>query len=339
MPITIPVPNFRIPRRLIQWMQVNNVRERVFSAEQVFFKKNLDSNVRAHSLVQYARQVLSRLPAEMENLISTSPSACVDYASHLRRSMSLEVPQEIVDACAADQTWVVKMSEVLGRRIEHLEHLIVRPESYVEYAVATRGRVPEMEDRILFSEDGSSLHDRALFAFKLIERTVGNGYGPPKHEILEDQRLKDLMKRDVDVVLKLMEFLSRRSAKLPGEFHQVFAGDGERLFKLAEHLRARLPLELERTWEGAKQDLVQYAIRWVRGPLPESLEDSLVGDTKAVYDYAFQVIRGFSSPRLGDTLHNFMLMAEQSENVRRYVAECDRIEAWKKTIDNMEMAD
>jgi len=337
MPIP-PVPNFRVPRRLIQWMQNNNVCERLPQSEQIFFKKNLSVETRAISLVSYARLIHLRLPSEMEAVITEVPSVCVEYAGFLRRFLSQEVPAEIIDACCADQSWVVKMSEVLGRRIQHLEHLIVRPETYVEYAIAAKGRVPEMEERILFSEDGANLHDRALFAFKLIERTVGTGYGPIKHEILNDEKLKDLMKRDSNVVVSLMEFLGRRGSKLPSDFHQVFAGDGERLFKLAEHLRSRLPIELERTWEGGKRELVQYAIRFVRGPLPEDLEDVLIGDPKAIHDYAFQVIRGFSSPRLKDTLHACMVLGEQTEDVKRYVAECDRMEEWKRVIDNMEIA-
>lgn len=339
MPIP-PVPNFRVPRRLIQWMQANNVHERVHDSEHVFFKKNLSLDTKAIFLVNYARQVRLRLPSEMEAVIAEVPSACVEYAGLLRRAFILEVPEEIVDACRVDQSWVVKMAEVLGRRIQHLEHLIVRPETYVEYAMAVKGRVPEMEERILFSEDGANLHDRALWAFKLIERTVGvGGYGPIKHEILNDEKLKDLMKRDSNVVVHFMEFLGRRGNKLPSDFHHVFAGDGERLFKLAEHLRSRLPLELERTWEGAKKELVHYAVRWVRGPLPEDLEDVLIGDPKAIYDYAFQVIRGFASPRLKDTLHACMVLGEQTEEVKRYVAECDRIEEWKRLIESgIEMA-
>jgi hypothetical protein len=317
-------------------MQVNNVRERIPSAEPVFFKKNLSLEDRASNLVSYAK-IVGKLPSEMVAVIAQVPAFCVQYA-HL---MSAEdVPEEIIDGCSADQGWIVRMAGVLGKRILHLEHKIVSPEHYVEYASGVRCRVPEMEDRILFCEDGADIHHRAFAAFKLIEKTIGNGYGRPiNNEILEDQKLKDLMKKDRAVVAGLMEYLGRRSCKLPAEFHHVFAGSGEYLSKLSEHLRSRLSPELERTWEGGKRELVNYAVRWVRGPLPEGMEDVLIGDPKAIADYAFQVVRGFASPRLSDTLHNCLLISEQTEDVKRYIAECDRVEEMKRLIEaGIEMA-
>lgn len=326
-----PVPNFRVPSRLIAWMQDNSVRERIPQSEKVFFKKKIGVDVRACELVNYARLVTQITP-EMEAVISESPVACVEYARFLLR-MGREVPQEIVDACGTEQAWVVKMAEVLGKRIQHLEHKIVNPEWYVDYVSAVKSRVPELEDRVLFSDYLDNVKERGLAAVKLIERTAGHGYGSLKHEILEDQKLKDLIKQSLSAVNALMEFMGRRGSRLPGEFHHVFAGDGANLYRLAEHLRSRLPLELELTWEGARKELVQYASRWVRGPLPESLEDILIGDTKAITDYAFQVIRGYSSPRLNHTLHNCLLIGEQTEEVKRYVAECDRVAEMKRLIE------
>lgn len=324
-----PAPNFRVPKRLITWMEVNCVRERVLSAENVFFKTNIAVDVRAHALVQYAQQLagVHQLTPEMEVVISEVPSACVSYASTLRR-YGREVPQEIVDSCG---TLVPHMAGALGRRIPHLEHKIVNAADYLDYWSAVKVRVPEIEDRVLVGDSAPR------WAFKLIERVWGSGYGTPTHaaskEILADQKLKDLMKQDISVVASFMEFCARRSMKLPQEFHHLFAGDGGKLFALASHLRSRLPVELEMTWQGAKSELVQYAVRWVQGPLPEVLEDILIGDTKAITDYAFQVIRGFASPRLGDTLHNCLLIGDQTEEVQRYIAECDRIERWKSLIE------
>ena len=330
-PLPPPVPNFRVPSRLISWMQINNVRQRLPQSENVFFKEKLSVDFRACGLVNYA-MLVTHITPEMESVICKVPIACLEYASLLKRT-GRDVPQEIVDSCCVDQAWVVKMAGVLGTRIEHFEHKIVSPEWYVDYCTAARGRVPELEDRILFSNYLNNVKERASAALKLIERLAGHGYGSVKNEILNDQKLKDLIKQDVSVVASFMEFFTRRGGKLPSEFHGVFAGDGMRLFKLAEHLRSRLPVELEMTWQGAKSELVQYAFRWVRGPLPEGLEDVLIGDIKAITDYAFQVIRGFASPRLGDTLHNCLLIGEQTEEVQRYIAECDRIERWKSLIE------
>lgn len=328
--MTIPVPNFRVPNRLITWMQVNNVRTRVPSAEGVFFKSRLHIDVRAVGLVNYARLV-GKLPAEMEQVIAQCPSACVSYAGLIHHSF--EVSDEIVNACAVDQNWVVKMATTLHKRIPHLEHKIVHPELYVEYA-SVLGRVPEMEDRILFSEDGADRLKRAFAALKLIERTGSSGYGTPTHDTFTDQRIRDLLKSEPTAVLNLMSYLGRRNSKLPAEFHSVFAGNGENLSKLSEHLRSRLSPELEQTWQGAQAELVQYATRYVRGRLSEDLECILIGNTKAIHDYAFQVVRGYSSPRLGNVLHNYMVMTTDNEDVKRYIVECDRTEEMKKLIES-----
>lgn len=314
------IPNFRVPHRLIEWMQVNNIRERVPSREHLFFNEKTGIQYRANLLVAYARLV-GRLPDELEDVIAQCPVSCFGYASCLRNVS--EVSEKIEDGACADPGFLVKMAELFKRRIPRHEEKLT-PGLYVQYCSAVGERVPEIEERVFFSESVPN-EIRAKGAVALIKKLIGYGYGRPSNPIMDDAKIRGLIKDDPNSIMELMEILSSRGAKLDSEFFWSLRGNGHRLSKLAENIKGRLPLDLEATWEGYPQELVQYAAKWVRGPLPESLEYILLGDTKAVSDYAFQVIRANASPRLSGALHNFMVMS-QDENVRRYIGECERVE-------------
>lgn len=314
------IPNFRVPHRLIEWMQVHNVRERVPSREHLFFKDSLCVRTRTNSLVAYARLV-GRLPLEMEDLIAQVPIACFNYASFLRNIA--DISEKIEDGACVEPGLIVKMAGLFGKRIPRHEDKL-DADLYIEYCALFGERVPEIEERVFFSESAPR-EARAKSAVALIRKLIGFGYGRPSHAIMDDPRIRDLIKDEPNAVMTLMEIMSSRGAKLDGEFFWSLRGDGHRLFKLAENIKGRLPLDLEATWEGYPHELVKYAARWVRGPLPESLEYILLGDTQAVADYAFQVIRANASPRLSGALHNFMVMS-QDEHVRRYIGECERVE-------------
>lgn len=323
----LTIPNFRLPKRLVSWMQENGVRERVPSAEKVFFKENLDVRDRASGLVAYARQVIGlTLTPEMEDVLCESPDACVRYAE-IRRDVS----EKIINACGQDPIHVYKLATALNRRLPQFEDKIQHPEDYVKYAQGVGQRIPEIEDRVLFAPElDSKVLSRAVLDL-VFHLSSSSGYGQSSIEgPLQDERIKEILKKDKESVLELMRWISMRGSKLPSEFHYVFAGSGACLSSLSEHLRCRLPLDLELTWQGSPRELVNYARRWVRGRLPESMESVLFADKKAAVDYAFEVVRGFASPRLSDPLHNFLSISEADENIRRYVAECKRVDEYEK---------
>jgi hypothetical protein len=329
-------PKFRVPRRLITWMQVNGIQNRQISAEKVFLKDNPDTlNERAHALVDYAKQV-GRLDDQLEDVIAKVPSACLGYA-RIIKWLPGGTPQKIIDSCAADPLYVAKMAEAIGERIVHLEDNIQTPERYVDYAAAVHSRIPEMEDRILFS--GAFHSDIVAMAAKnLVERLEPHGYGNfCEGSAAHDQRIKNLIKASPEAVISYMEYVGRRGLKLDPEFHPCLAGEGLRLSKLAEHLRKRLTPELEDTWTGSPQALVNYTTRWVRGRLPEHLEDVLIGDSHAASEYSFHVVRGFSDVRLSDKLHAFMVMKSfenpEDSEIKRYIAECDRVAKFKEDLE------
>lgn len=322
---TLQVPNFRVPKRLIAWMQDNGVRERLPSAEKVFFKENIDLGVRAWGLVGYSKLV-GKLTDEMEEIISKSPNACVGYAGSINRS---DVPDKVIDACGENATVLTKMAGMIGRRIYHLESAIRTPDEYMNYAVETHSRIPEIEERTLFSEDFTPIQ-RSDAARELVSRLEPHYYGNFREgSPARDQRIRDLIKLCPESVIKFMNYLYGRGLRLEPDFYWSFAGDGPKLAKLAEHIRKRLPEDLEATWKGGASELVQYARRWVRTRLPEHLESVLIGDHKCAAQYAFEVVRGFADPKLPDNLHAFMLMKSfeipEDQDIKRYVEECKRI--------------
>jgi hypothetical protein len=311
-------------------MQINGIQERIPQAEKVFFKENIELRDRASGLVGYARQV-GRLPAEMEEIVARCPDAACNYAAWVANID--QVPQNVIDSCAASVSHLIRMAGAIRRRIVHLEHMIADPDSYSRYATALYSRVPELEERILFS--GSFPDDElAKAALILVEHFSGHGWGGiPADSPSNDPRIRGLLKAHKPVVKEYMGYLTRRGAKLPEEFHMMFAGDGEMLYRLADHLGRRLPPELESTWEGARKELVNYCGRYVKSRLPEELENRLLGDEDACHNYAFNIVRGFAPVRLSDSLHAFMTLSG-GQQAKRYISECHRLANLEKNPGN-----
>lgn len=312
---TATMPRFRVAHRLFAWMQENGVKERIPHMEHVVLK-NLKS------VPEYARLV-GRVP-DMEDAILSDPHACLAYAGVVPRA---ELPVKVMDACGSDPSMLVRLAgRIHGRIPGHLESKIDSPHDYLGYVLETKERVPEMEERILFS-DRFPVENCALAAAKMMDHLAGT-WGGQDMTILKEERLLALVRCSAKSLEVYVDALNKRNMKADPAMCGAFKGNGDLLLKLATHLRGRLPEDLEDTWEGA-ETLVQYAIRFVRKRLPEHLEDRLVGNARACKDYAFQVVRGFSDPRLSDTLHTFMVMksfeSPEDDTIRQYVAECERI--------------
>lgn len=324
MAITVKIPNFRLPGRLISWMRDNCIRERVHSAEKVFFDTRISVESRSWNLSEYAKLV-GELPTELEDILIQNTEACVAYAG----VMNSRTPARFMDACASYPSVLVRLAAKIGGRLPpHLEEKITTPDEYTSYITNVRTRIPEMEERILFSAPPSRAASHA--ALRIMENFNGFGSKARDSSCLDDPELKRLISQSVGAVEAYMDFLGRRGRCIGSDFYGVFAGNGALMLKLANHLQRRLPEELERTWEDPRT-LVAYAMKFVRKRLPEYLEDILVGDQHAARLYAFEVVRGFSSPRLSDRLHAFMLMKSfetpDDHDIKQYISECERIEA------------
>lgn len=319
--MNITVPRFRVPGRLIAWMHANGIRERVPQAEKVFQRGDKSDPWHAAS---YAKLV-GKLPPELERVVANCPSACVEYAGCVGRD---NLPDYVVDKCGEAAGYVVRLANKFhGRVPSHLEAAIKTPEEYVNYAGEV-GRVPELEDRILFSGDfpAKTLADAAQ---ALVQRLSG-GWGPVDKGPVSDFRIRNLIKGDVEAVERHMNFVGSRGCKLDEDFHECFMGHGPRLLRLAQHLRRRLPEHLEITWN-EPISLVEYATSYVRARLPDQLEEVLATDHKSMVKYAFGIIRAYASPRLPDSLHQAVLLKSfeypGDSDIKRYTEECDRIQA------------
>jgi hypothetical protein len=62
-----------------------------------------------------------------------------------------------------------------------------------------------------------------------------------------------------------------------------------------------------------------YSKEVLKGRLPSHLESVFFKDSYIASRYAFEVIRGFSSVRLPEELHNFMVMKSFEDPENKYV--------------------
>lgn len=115
-----------------------------------------------------------------------------------------------------------------------------------------------------------------------------------------------------------------KSGYLPSVVDEL-AGDSRCLYRVADCI-GRLPKHLEDTISEPRYTFM-YALEVLRGRLPRHLEDVFFKDTHYAAKYAFEVIRGFSSVRLPDELHSFMVMKSfenpEDEDIRTYMDATD----------------
>lgn len=100
-------------------------------------------------------------------------------------------------------------------------------------------------------------------------------------------------------------------------------GDNRNLWRIAKDI-GRLPTHLEDSmFVGEPKFAFLYAKEVLRGRLPGHLEDVFFKDAHYAAKYAFEVIRGFSSVMLPESLHAFMVMKSyenpNDEDIRAYM--------------------
>lgn len=114
------------------------------------------------------------------------------------------------------------------------------------------------------------------------------------------------------------------------------AGYGRGLYLVARVL-GRLPEHLEKTINEPKYAYL-YAKDVLQGRLPLEVEAVFFGDSYFAAKYAFDVIRGYSSVRLPEALHAFMIMKSfenpQDKNIHAYIqaAESDPNRSGNSTV-------
>lgn len=138
-----------------------------------------------------------------------------------------------------------------------------------------------------------------------------------------EPRLEGLLVGHNDQIISYIKSSRRKDAeKVNEKLIQCLSGDSRSLYRYASELDERLPLDLESTISEPKYAFL-YAKEILRGRLPAEMEDVFFGDIYFAAKYAFEVIRGFSSCRLPDQLHTFMVMKSfeepDNEHIRAYV--------------------
>lgn len=138
--------------------------------------------------------------------------------------------------------------------------------------------------------------------------------------------LEELLVHDLASVVDYQCRIHREGhGLLPDHILKHLEGKDRLLVRLGRGL-GRLPSWLEDTINEPKS-IVDYAKYVVKDRLPSHMEERLVGDADQAVKYAFDVVRGFSSPRLSDLLHTFLIMKSfevEHQGIRQYVHECSR---------------
>ena len=128
-----------------------------------------------------------------------------------------------------------------------------------------------------------------------------------------------ILKGSNNAILQYARVLhNRMNCRISEELQDNLKGDSSNLYSLALLYDSRLPAHLEDSIDQPFFAL-KYATDVLRGRLPKHMEDVFFKDTRMASEYAFDVIRGFSSVRLPDHLHSFMIMESCRDPDNRYI--------------------
>jgi hypothetical protein len=133
--------------------------------------------------------------------------------------------------------------------------------------------------------------------------------------------LENLLRPHHEDLVTYLRSLHSRGIELDPSLMNELSGQSRQLYMLAKHY-GRLPEHLEKTFAEPRFAYL-YAKEVLRGRLPLEVEQVFFKDTLFAAKYAFDVIRGFSSVRLPEALHAFMVMKSfESPNdsyIRSYI--------------------
>jgi hypothetical protein len=299
------MPRFRYARTLVKWMERYGIKHRLPETfEQVFFSGKESQADVAGYVCRYACQIGQRLDTKFEEILKSSHAFLVRYASHFKSAVDL------YDALAGDGPSLALLARSVGKLPVHLEESIGDVQSLVDYAVITGQRFPESIEKKLL---GTGCDKKELAPFIGRYQTVVGVLPPELEEILHHHPItlleycKALKRMKVEPSLALLEKLDSCS-----------------LFEYARFTCRRLPPELERLIDDPDM-VVKYAVEVAKDRVPE-MEAALVKSHVAACNYAFNVVRAFSSVKLPDEVHNSMVMksfaSPEDFHIKRYIAAC-----------------
>lgn len=137
--------------------------------------------------------------------------------------------------------------------------------------------------------------------------------------------MEDLILLDPDSCMRHIKFLLDAGVQPEERFLRAMAGQDRHFLELSSRLGGRIPDYLLETVTNPDVALA-YAVRFLRGRLPPGVEEVFMNSPRHAVRYAFDVVRGFSCPRLPDFLHAAVIMSANmaESDVKRYVAEVTR---------------
>lgn len=210
----------------------------------------------------------------------------------------LLVPLDLVKYCRVVHSKNEKPSSFVLSRMD--EEMLVQASQFL-------GRIPEEHERRI-----THSHLASIYA---------NRVGPvPSY-------LEDVIVESPDSSIEYIELLKNNFREVPERFMRALVGQDRHFIRLLRALGGPLPFYLLQSMTDPVVAL-NYARGHLRGRLPEEVEGNVFFNNPEMgAKYAFEVIRGFSNPRLPDALHNSIILsanAEQSNEIRRYIAEVER---------------
>lgn len=337
--MTTRVPRFRSTKRLISWLSNNhfilpkNEHHRVMrlpaESEQCFFKSKEPSHHIASNLVNYAEMV-GPLGEEFENLLfwTTEPDRtqyirglAKRYVISIHRynqqdQQNYPIPARFYEVLKGDDQSLYEIANCASERMrlpEDVESSFSDPWMSTLYAKEIlKGRWSEAMERKIF-EDADKKH-----LMKYIDTL---NFVPEEGDFVLEQ-----LKTSPDNLITYARYLKQHGLVFSENLQNCLKGCSHQLLMLAQYLGGRLRPDLEDTMS-VPTVLLDYAKSYIRGRLPLHLEEHLMKDHSVASRYAFEVIRGFSSPQLPDSLHSMMVMKSwefpNDPAIKKYIDACE----------------
>lgn len=341
MTLSIRIPRFRHTKRLVHWLSVNhydlpkNEHHRVMrlpaESEQCFFKSKESPSKISANLVSYAEMV-GPLGEEFENLLfsvegdnwtNLKKYVIAIHRYNISDKQNYPVPPRFYEALKGHDKSLLETAQQTARwdgtaqRFSRLpkdiESSFSDPSSSITYAKQIMGcRWSQDMERKIFENATPDCLVRYISTIAFYPE--------------EGEWVMEHLKGSPEGLMGYAEYLRGCGKVLPEHLHTHLKGHTPQLFKLAQHLGKRLPAELEDTMS-VPSILIDYAKNYVRGRLPLHLEEHLMKDHQVACRYAFEVIRGFSSPQLPGDLHSMMLMKSwefpNDASIKKYIEACE----------------
>jgi hypothetical protein len=168
-----------------------------------------------------------------------------------------------------------------------------------------RSRLPAEREEVFFT----SKENPSVIACNLAEYALRTGR--------LEEKFEQLLKADAGATLRYLNTMKHFEETISEDLLDSLKGKSPQLLSWAK-TTGRLPTHLEDSMDDPRFCFT-YSKEVLKGRLPSHLESVFFKDSYIASRYAFEVIRGFSSVRLPEELHNFMVMKSFEDPENKYV--------------------